>query len=307
MSQYFDQKNAMFMEPTTTQYGSHMIMTNVSKPTKKQYINIDTRFRDDYDPTRPANYNISLPERILEVKTVKVMSAEIPISFYNISANFGNNCFKISVLGINKTVVLPDGQYDVSGLEIMVNQVITEIGVPFTNIEFFVEDNYCVFANKDTNNDYLIEFDVNSQGATDIQNLTFKLGWLLGFRNDTYDIPRLTILSGIAFLDLHGPRYLYLVMDEYQNYNPLAFISLVKTSEVNKNVLARITMSPRDYPYGTIMPATGTSNGYLMSSHRIYTGKVDLQRMNIQLVNERGVAMDLNGMDFSFCMELEQE
>lgn len=96
-------------------------------------------------------------------------------------------------------------------------------------------------------------------------------------------------------------------MDEYQNYNPLAFISLVKTSEVNKNVLARITMSPRDYPYGTIMPATGTSNGYLMSSHRIYTGKVDLQRMNIQLVNERGVAMDLNGMDFSFCMELEQE
>ena len=81
MSQYFDQKNAMFMEPTVTQYGSHMVMTNVSKPTKKQYINIDTRFRDDYDPIRPANYNISLPERILEVKTVRVMSVEIPISF----------------------------------------------------------------------------------------------------------------------------------------------------------------------------------------------------------------------------------
>jgi len=306
MSQYFDQKNAMFMEPTVTQYGSHMVMTNVSKPTKKQYINIDTRFRDDYDPTRPANYNISLPERILEVKTVRVMSVEIPISFYNISANLGNNCFNITVIGEMRTVIIPDGQYDASGLEIMVNQVIADIGVPYTNIEFVIEDNYCTFTNKDPNNYYRINFDVNIQGAIDIQNLTFKLGWLLGFRDAIYVIPQLTILSGVAFLDLNGPRYLYLVMDEYQNYNPLAFISLVKTSEVNKNVLARISMSPKDYPFGTIMPVT-SSLRFLMSSYRIYSGKVDLQRMNIQLVNERGVAMDLNGMDFSFCLELEQE
>lgn len=307
MSNYFDHKNSLFMEPTVTQHGSHMVMTNVTKPTKKHYINIDTRFRDDYDPKRPANYNISLPERILEVKTVRVMSVEVPISFYNISTNLGNNCFNITVVGECRTVIIPDGQYDASGLIYMINEELAIIGVPYTNIIFSVEDNYCIFANSDLNNDYYLDFDVNTQGTTDMQNLSFKLGWILGFREPSYVIPRMTILSGIAFVDLNGPRYLYLVMDEFQNYNPLAFISLVKTSEVNKNVLARITMSNKDYPYGTIMPANGYSNGFLMSSHRIYTGKVDIQRMNIQLVNERGVPMDLNGMDFSFCMELEHE
>lgn len=306
-SNYFDNKNALFMEPTVTQYGSHMVMTNVSKPTKKQYVNIDTRFRDDYDPKRTANYNISLPERIREVKTVRVTNIEIPITFYNISANLGNNCFNITVIGEVRTVLIPDGQYDTDSLVTTVNQVISEIGVPYTNIQFLVENNYCIFENIESNNNYYIDFDVNNQGTFDMQNLSFKLGWILGFREPSYVVPPLTILSALYFLDLHGPRYLYLVMDEFQNYNPQAFVSLIKTSEVNKNVLARISMSPYDYPFGTIMPANSCSNGLLMSSYRIYTEKNDLLRMNIQLVNERGVAMDLNGMDFSFCMEFEHE
>ena len=50
MNHSFD-KSTLFMEPNTTQYGSHMVMTNVVKPKRTKYLNIDTRFRDEY------NYN----------------------------------------------------------------------------------------------------------------------------------------------------------------------------------------------------------------------------------------------------------
>ena len=39
-TQYFDNKTA-FLEPTVTQYGSRMVMTNVTKPKKIKYINGD--------------------------------------------------------------------------------------------------------------------------------------------------------------------------------------------------------------------------------------------------------------------------
>ena len=48
MSQYFDNKD-LFMGPIVNQYGSHMLMTDVKKETKTKYINIDTKFREEYN------------------------------------------------------------------------------------------------------------------------------------------------------------------------------------------------------------------------------------------------------------------
>jgi hypothetical protein len=307
MSKYLDDKNALFMEPKVTQYGSHMIMTNVSKPTKRKYINIDTRYRDDYNTMRAANYNITLSERILNVKSLKVKSIEVPMSFYNISANLGNNAFNITVIGVMTTIVLPDGQYDTEELIATINQEIACAGVPYTNITYSIVDNFSVFSNADSTNEYFIDFDVDQTGSTSLQNLQYKLGWLLGFRYPTYNIPPRLLLTSPAFFDLHGSRYLYLVIDEYQNTNPHSFVSLLRHSELTpNNVLARISLDTTVYPYGSILPAT-ENIGYLTSDIRTYSGIVNLERMNVQLINERGVPMDFNGLDFSFCMELEHE
>jgi hypothetical protein len=45
----------------------------------------------------------------------------------------------------------------------------------------------------------------------------------------------------------------------------------------------------------------------LLSDRRKYSGKVNLQKLRVQLVNEYGVAVNMNGMDFSFCLEIEYE
>ena len=72
MSKYFDQKN-LFLEPQVDQYGSHMIMTDVAREKKIKYLTVDTRFRDYYDTSTIANYNISLPERINSVKSMTLL------------------------------------------------------------------------------------------------------------------------------------------------------------------------------------------------------------------------------------------
>ena len=91
MSQYFDNKDS-FLSPIVTQHNSHMVMTNVSKPTKVKLWNIDTKFRDDYDQytehitgANITQYMITLPQPLNDVKSISVKNMEVPMSFYNIS------------------------------------------------------------------------------------------------------------------------------------------------------------------------------------------------------------------------------
>jgi hypothetical protein len=45
----------------------------------------------------------------------------------------------------------------------------------------------------------------------------------------------------------------------------------------------------------------------LLSDQRYYSGKTDIQKLQIQLVDEGGRIVDLNQLDFSFCLEIECE
>jgi hypothetical protein len=306
MSRYFDNTSKnLFMDPKVTQYGSHMVMTDVVPPTKIKYLNIDTRYRDDYDPTKVADYNISLPERINEVKSIEVMGAEIPITYYNISTNLGNNAFNLTILGQTTVIILPDDQYTEINLVTAINGQIALAGAPYSNIVYQEVNHRSTFTNTDVTNACAIAFDVTMQGATTGQNLTYKLGWILGFRDPAYVIPASGTLTSPAFIDLYGPRYLYLVVDEFKNGNPHSFVSMLQESSVNSTqILARFPADPVYYPYRTLHTFT---DGHFISDVRKYTGTTNLQRFNVRLVNERGVAMDLNGMDFSFCLAITYE
>jgi hypothetical protein len=325
MSEYFDNKG-LFMNPKTTQYGSHMVMTDVFKESKKKLLNIDTKFRDEYNYLNNsnvssnlnyqnvANYNITLPETYTNVKHVSVSSIEIPVSYYNISANLGNNCFKITNLTTNvfKIVLVPDGQYTASGLQSTIASLIATLNGSFagvSNVSFTLTANgSTVIAEANTGSppNYLIEFNTDSVGAFDKYNFKFKLGWMLGFRNPSYTIKPTGSITSEAVLDLTGSRYLYLVLDEFSHGNQSSFVAPMAVSLIKKNILARISTDPVNVPYGAVLFGS-LCNGRLITDCRSYTGKTDIQRLNVQLVNENGVPVNLNGLDFSFCMELEHE
>ena len=146
-----------------------------------------------------------------------------------------------------------------------------------------------------------IVFDIDKFGNSDKFNFKHKLGWILGFRKQTYDITAITTTAECT-LDLSGPRYLYLAIDEFSKGNQNSFVSPLSSSLINKNIIARISLDKSQYGYGSILPAN-TYNGLLATDKRCYTGKIDLQKMQIQLLNETGIPMNLNGYDFSFCLE----
>lgn len=308
MSNYLDKPG--FLDPKMTQYGNHMVMTNVVKPTKHKFVNIDTKFRDEYNYSQLANYTVSLPERITDVKSMMVCSAEIPMSFYNVSASLGNNYFQI-VKETDKTtkmIIVPDGQYNnITDLTSRINS--TNTTSTFTDISFnYTSPNVTVINNQATS-DYYVNFNTDSSGNFDKFNFKSKLGWTLGFRQPSYVIPKSNTSTPVlsnALYDLNGPRYLYLVVDEFSNGNPSSFIVPNYDFQAKANILAKITRNQVTFPFGSILPANNF-NGYLLTDQRRYTGKIDIQRLRVQLVNDLGNPVNLNGQEFSFCLEVEHE
>ena len=313
MSEYFDNKD-LFLEPKVKQYGNHMVMTNVMKPTKRKYYNIDTRFRDDYDEysnPKQTICNITLPQRINDVKSIMVCSAEIPLSYYNISASLGNNSFQIIRSSDNseKTIIINDGYYDYNSLVNRINDEIANIG--FYDIAFNISNNSSISSTDNYTFNFAINTSMTTSGNstdTNIDKFNFKskFGWLLGFRKISYTTSSNRNVVSEAFLDLNGPKYLYLVVDEFNNGNQNSFVSPLYTSILNKNILAKICIDNNHYVFGKTLTANNY-NGYLLTDRRCYNGKIDLQRLKIQLVNEIGLPIDLNGLDFSFTLEIDYE
>ena len=293
-------KNQLFMEPKTKQYGSHMVMTNVQKNSKTKYINIDTQFRDEYNYMKTSNYNITLPERVNEIKDLKVTNIEIPLTYFIISENLGNNYFKITVSGTESVITIADGNYTSSSLQTAINAALSGKNLSCT----LTQNSFSSFVT--STGTINIQFDVDKYGNSDKYNFKSKLGWLLGFRNTTYDLTTNATTSE-GFLNLNGPNYLYLAVDEFnKSSNQNSFSSPLFSSMVNKNILARIVIDHKNYTFGDVLVAS-IDNGYLLSDTRNYTGKIDLQKLNIQLLNETGIPMNLNSLDFSFCLEVTHE
>ena len=310
----------LFMVPKTVQYGSHFVMSGVKKETKTKYVSIDTRFCKDLGVTESSSYvggqglnsyyEYVLPERISDVKTMTVTNIEVPVSWYNISAVLGNNTFRVSnITDISNVVVsvvtIPDGHYTASVLSTTINGLLPDAGILKYSIN---SKGQSVFSVTDGLSNYYIEFYTDFMGDVNINDLKFRLGWMLGYRNLAYPIGFLAGLVSEASVMLDGTRNLYLVLDEFQCGNQNSFVSVLTDSVVNKNIIARVATHYARYPYGSIIPAN-LLNGLLTTDTRSYGGggKIDLQRLCIQLVNENGEPMNLNGEGISFCLRVEYE
>jgi hypothetical protein len=334
MSRYFDNKE-LFTGPTTKQYGSHMVTTNVVKETKVKYINIDSRFRDEYNYSNLANYYFTLPERINDVKTISVCNIELPQSVFNISSDLGNNYFRMRYYDatfantVDAVIDVSNGFYTTTptdgtnpfivGIKTAVNPITNEVGlgdafVPaFTNnykngniIDSTYNGVFTSITNVNGDNTCVIDFAITPDGGFDKYNVKSKMGWLMGFRDLSYAIPPGGTIYSEALANFNGPRYLYLVLDEFSRGNQSSFISPLPTSLINKNILARISIDYNRFGFGDVVVGN-QFNGVLLSDNRSYTGKTDLQKLNVQIVNEWGNPVNLNGLDFSFTIAVEHE
>ena len=223
-----------------------------------------------------------------------------------ISKQYGNNFFSITINDIKNVISIPDGNYDQTTIINAINNQLSLLDSPFNQVCFSINltngttgsgETLVGFKNLDGIDSFELNFKVDKYGIDDIDTpLPLKFGWILGFRNGIY-INNFNYVSE-GLVDTKGPKYLFLVLDDYKNSVNNNFISVFNSSILNKNILARISLQTN------LLNVLEQNNLNIITTPREYFGPVDLQVFNIQLLDEYGRVVDLNNMDFSFCVNL---
>jgi hypothetical protein len=282
------------------------VINPLKKRTIKKNLNIDSRFRENYYSSTASNFNLNLPLNMNNIVQMQLSAIELPITYYVISKQYGNNFFSLSVNGSTSIVSIPSGNYDQVTIINAINNEISLLGAPYNLVSFILNltndttgSGQTIVGEKTagTVTTLEIDFQTDKNGIDDRGTpLPLKFGWILGFRNGNYSNNLNYVSEGV--LDISGPKYVYLVLDDYHNNVNNNFFSAFNSSILNKNILARISLQAN--PFNTLQQ----NNLNLVTTPREYFGPINLQIMNVQLLDEYGRILDLNNMDFSFCITL---
>ena len=260
----------------------------------KRFINLDSRYRQASGLNAVAtDYILDLSDPLLNAVSLRLYSFEIPVSWYNIESY--SSCFLLSFYNSDGTpFIFPDtskswitisilpGRYDPTNL---VNALNTSL-IALFNFSGIVPVTYNSITGQititlyggiyltDTSliiNDTTFLTFFSTTGSmcasnTTTFNYTNTLGYLMGYRSSTEPI-NINGNIGPALLDLFGPKYLILVIDDYnQNHINNGLIGITEYSNTlklpsyyNPSFPTKIT-SPTAYTVQTSQEAQMDSN-----------------------------------------------
>ena len=363
-----------------------------NNPTKRytvtRIVNFDSHYRTILDPSSvaclnadpnskkrldsPSNYTANLSQPLQNVLEITLEHAEIPFSWYNFNAEYGTNYYVTDQS--DNPVMIPSGNYSDPTI------LIQELNNASTYLEFSYSEinNKVSVKNTHTTSINVKWYSPSSQvnlcveGGGFGQKLDYNLGWLLGFRIDNYNILSGVTIEGEALLDLKGPRYLLISLDDFCNNKPNQDIISIQSNKANfslpsyynkhtmdpgceppdynlfvkgcsskpvnydlssnltqkqlytvdqlklamsgkpadrytspnsTDILHKIPINrPIDDLYGTLL----YTNGEPDLTKRFYFGPVNLSSFRIRLLNDKGLLLNLNNMDWSFSLRVTQ-
>ena len=248
------------------------------KNTISRFVNLDSQFRQYTSGVDSAstNYTLDLSDTLKNALSLRLYSYQIPFSWYTIDNAYNNTCFWIVDTNSSNSIVItvPSGNYSQTAFQTQLGISLQAAG--FTNGPTMVNYNansgiltllffgqVWVDPIQSTNTFTVSEetmilfydFTGTYQCTTTCYNVSNHyfnntLGWLMGFR-----IPYVYVApngnSGGAILDLNGPKYLILVIDDYnQNHVNNSLVSISQFS----NTLKMPSYYSPDLPYTCITP-----------------------------------------------------
>lgn len=254
------------------------------KNTITRFINLDSQFRqytNGIDSTS-TDYTLDLSDTLKDALSLKVFSYQIPYSWYTLDVAYGNTCLWINDGSYNVVVSIKSGNYTPSQFVTELNAGFNKAG--FYNYPSGVPVSYnsnngkitLSFLGFDTSGNLIgTDFSGNAIGnihtsftvkvSTKIIFYDFtsvlqcsnnclsktnhyfnnSLGWVMGFRVP-YTFADPFGNEAPCILDLNGPKYLILVVDDYnQNHVNNGLVSITQFS----NVLKVPSYYTTDMPY----------------------------------------------------------
>ncbi len=366
------------------------------KNTIKRFVNLDSQFRDTPTATNSTQYTCNLSDTLKDVLVISLYSYQIPFSWYVIDPTYGNTCCWLTTeTAAAVPVTVPAGNYTHTAFVSALQDALASAGVVGGGVAYNAStgkltlqfgtatvDGAAVLA--------VVFFDFESrlqcvpgQCAKSNHRLNNTLGWLMGFRS-----PAVLVLPdgnvGDAMLDLTGPKYLLLSLDDYnQNHVNNSLVSIARQDRATKappysgplaclpprrsnqaalatqdgwmlankyendftwtpqavpsaprtwtnaqlfswnaiqtqrnNLTSFLTDAPTTPDILAVLPVktstgvpTGTLlvefSGSLQDNERTYFGPVNIERLGVKLLDDRGNVVNLNGVDW--CVTLIAE
>lgn len=328
----------------------------INRKTVTKLLNIDTRFRKNYEKTIATDYLMDMPA-INNVIEMTLSDLELPSTSYPLTASYQNNYFWIRTIDTNDVehfyyIVLKEGNYYFISVINILNNIflnlsldiyididldygntggigegtgITYLGVindPSNNTineirTFEIKFNGpCIPGQTDSKeytNETINGVDINkfyySENTIDYKQL---FGWMIGFRRSLYKEPSVDpILSSKispidyrvyykseSIIDFSGPKYLYLILNDYNQSVNANFLTLSSNGMLPDNIMARISQK------GQLFSIQSQNDFSVYSEPRYYYGPVNLSKLRVQLIDEYHRPVNLHNKDFSFTLRI---
>ncbi len=292
-------------------------------------LNIDTRFRDLDSKSTSTDFIYNLPSKLNKVVSMHLSSLELPLHFYGISEKLNNNYLHIDVYHksnfsqifpsndytiTSKTIILSDGNYSSSELITTINQLIgSDPNNPNSN-DIFSYIKFSLDIKSDGSGTSKVKISPTGIHAENIDSISldfrknikglidksipyyYRIGTNLGFTKPDYNSNNTNFLESESIINPSAIRYLYLLVNDYNNNVNEHFIGTFNKSLMTGNILARISI------HGSYFSIMKNDEFNITSEPRKYFGPVDIQKLHIRLCDEFGRTIDLNHSDFSFCL-----
>ena len=207
------------------------VINPIEKRTFTKVVTIDSTFRKNYDTTSSNRFQWSLNQPENKFVSMKLVSLELPIMWYDISEKNNNNTFTIKLFNMQKygdkthVISVPSGHYNNLEMMMTINQLFINTGEgleylffnidPITTKSSFrvVNPEYDdpvyseltegiydpAYAHYSANFFYEISFFSPVTAAKSVipQELAIRktLGWYIGFRKPTYTANNQTVLE----------------------------------------------------------------------------------------------------------------
>ena len=165
-----------------------------------------------------TNFTCNLTEKLNNVLSITLHSVQIPYSWYNITRF--NNSIKVN----DTTITVPPGNYSITELTVKINELFDSNLLSIT-MDYNIDNSYKINIKQDTSNNII--FYEQSESFIDSKS-NHNLGWSLGFRNSIYNELDFT---AEALVDINGPKYFNLSVDEFKSNISNRGVVSIETSE----------------------------------------------------------------------------
>jgi hypothetical protein len=352
-------------------------------------INLDSQFRQASGSDSSTDYTLDLSDPLNNTLSIRLYAFQIPFTWYTIDDSYKNCCFWITSGDISVPIFMQPGNYTPLTFVAQLNTNFQNEGFTFydASSNIITPVNYNINNGKITMSLYggvyvkplypSITFIIDETNILTFFDETATLqckdtcipqaslyinqtlGWLMGFRDASENVIK-SGNNGSAVVDLNGPKYLILALDDYnQNhinnglvtitelsnhlklpnyYSPdLPYIcvegqgvgtgpiqqlvpsaprtltnsqiytinSIIQNNKNNSNLKAKAPVTTdvlaiipikQGAPFGSIY---ADFSGSLQDNRRTYFGPVNIDRIHIRLLDDKGNSLNLNGAEWS--------